>query len=158
MFWEATVGVYTARFEDKIWIVSELWQMLLLLTHLFQSVLLASVKQHREKCWILKPSLRQKKTHGAASAGVKNIRNLSVWVKLRKSIFNCSARAFQRIINYSRRCTQEMWGCACLLSSFPHDLSNICHFNSSNSTVINVLISIFPPLCLCCLSYRLIIN
>lgn len=62
------------------------------------------------------------------------------------------------IINYSRRCTQEMWGSACLLSSFTHDLSNIRHFNSSDSTVINVLISIFPPLCLWCLSYTLIIN
>lgn len=46
------------------------------------------------------------------------------------------------IINYSHRRTQEIWGSACLLSSFAHDLSSRGHFNSSDSTVINELISI----------------
>lgn len=63
----------------------------LLLTDLFQP----TEKRRCEKnCSILKPLLRQKKTPRDASAGVKNIRDLSAWVRLRKSIFNCSARAF----------------------------------------------------------------
>lgn len=62
-------------------------------TCFLHSVLLAAEK-HWEKCRIVKPFLREKKTYEDASAGVKNNRNLSAWVRLRKSIFNCSTRAF----------------------------------------------------------------
>lgn len=73
-------------------------------TCFLHSVLLATERQNFEKnveLWnfskfslSVSEFLRQKKTHEDASAGVRNNRNLSAWVKLRKSIFNCSTRAF----------------------------------------------------------------
>lgn len=132
----------------------------LLPAHLFQSVLLASVKEHWEKNVEFWNHLSDRKRH-------MEMLFLLVWKipgtyqlgwDSENPFLTAPPELSRSIINYSRRCTQEMWGSACLLSSFPHDLSNIRHFNSSDSTVINVLISIFPPRCLCCLSYALIIN
>lgn len=54
----------------------------------------------------------------------------------------------QRIMNLTASThTQEMCVSACMLSSFPHGLSNRRHFDGGDSTMINVLLSIFQPLC-----------
>lgn len=42
--------------------------------------------------------------------------------------------------------TQEIC-VACMLSSFPHGLSNRQHVDGGDSTMINVLLSIFQSLC-----------
>lgn len=157
MCWTPWVHIQT----DLRSTVSELWQVLLLTSCTSVLVCFGSFSKRTlgEKCWILKPSFRQKKTHGDAFLLVWKIPGTyQLGWDSENPFLTAPPELSRSIINYSRRCTQEMWGSACLLSSFPHDLSNIRHFNSSDSTVINVLISIFPPRCLCCLSYALIIN
>lgn len=54
----------------------------------------------------------------------------------------------QRIIDLTASThTQEMCVIACMLSSFPHGLSNRQHFDGGDSTMINVFLSIFQSLC-----------
>lgn len=153
------MGAYTDRFEDKNCIVSELWQMLLLTSDTSVSVCFVRYNKTTQKNVEFWNHLSDRKRHMEMLLLVWKISGTYQpgWDS-ENPFLTALPELSQSIINYSRRCTQEMWGSACLLSSFPHDLSNIRHFNSSDSTMINVLISIFPLLCLCCLSYTLIIN
>lgn len=83
------------------------------------------------------------------SVCVKNISNLSAWKIFRKSIFSFSMSAFPEDNRFDcfHTHTQEMCVIACMLSSFPHGLSNRQHFDGGDSTMINVFLSIFQSLC-----------
>lgn len=100
-------------------------------------------------CWSLNHFSVQKSTHGETSVCVKNISNLSAWRRFRKSIFSFSTRALPEDNKYDSFHTQEICVSACMLSSFPHGLSNRWHFDGGDSTVINVLLSIFQSLLVC---------
>lgn len=98
-------------------------------------------------CWSLSHFSVQKSTHGETSVCVKNISNLSAWMRFKKSIFSSSTKAFPVDNKFDCLHTQAICVSACMLSSFPHGLSNRRHFDGGDSTMINVLLSIFQSLC-----------
>lgn len=86
-------------------------------------------------------------THGDTSACVKSIRNISAWKEFQKNPFLASPwELSQSIINYFHARAQEIRVSSCKLSSFPHGLSNRQRTDAGDSTMINVLLSIFQCL------------
>ena len=81
------------------------------------------------------------------SVCVKNISNLLAWKIFRKSIFSFSMSAFPEDNKFDCFHTQEICVSACMLSSFPHSVSNRQHFDGGDSTMINEFLSIFQSLC-----------
>lgn len=131
----------------------ELWCVCICDWGLFWVYWLHNSQIMRNCWWSLNHCSVQKSAHGDTSVCVKNISNLSAWRIFRKSIFSFSVRtfpednAFDCFHTHTHARTQDICVSACMLSSFPHGLSNRRHFDGGDSTIINVLLSIFQPLC-----------